>query len=298
MTGFPLGEHIYKKVFDEKNRIDFTCLKSFYSANAFDQFNIKYVYRGIEYYKTETGEFELKENDLLFSNSQSGSAYIENQNGTSSIGLCIHLNKKYLYQVTGIGYENCFAADPENMKTNNQDILQFLEGSEHNTNGVTTNILKKICEATEKEKRIDNRINFEWLLSFAAIIVKERSGDFIAFSKIQSKKNSTKKEILRRLTIAKQFMDDMFLENPSIPEIARISLLSEYHFFRSFKSAFGITPYQYMLNKRLDFAKELIQVKNTPVYIAASSSGFANSFALSKAFYAKYKMRPGWFKKN
>ena len=57
-------------------------------------------------------------------------------------------------------------------------------------------------------------------------------------------------------------MDDSFLQVNEIAEAAAASNLSEFHFYRSFKEAFGITPYQYLLHCRLNFAKELIKKIN------------------------------------
>lgn len=290
------GDCVYKKIFDDHNRIDFTCLSSFYSENVFNHFNVKYVYRGVEYYKTESGEFEVEENNILYSSSQSGSVLVNNKDGTSSIGLCIHLNKDYLSQILNINEANCFQTDPEYTKGWIPDFPLFLEGLDQHKNSLAVKILHNLCESVERGGSFADLVNFDWLLSFARIVVKEKSESFIAFSKIPSKKHSTKKEILKRLTLAKQFIDDVFLENPSIPEIARISLLSEYHFYRSFKSAFGISPYQYLMNKRLDFAKELIQIQNLPIRIAASKSGFSDQFAFSKAFKTKFKVSPSHFK--
>lgn len=290
------GYRVYKKIFDDHNRIDLTCLSSFYSENVFNHFNIKYVYRGVEYYKTESGEFQLREDDILYSNSQSGSALVNNKDGTSSIGLCIHLKKDYLSQILNINEANCFQTDPEHTKGWISEFPYFLEGPDQHKNSHTVRILHNLCESVERGEQFSDLVNFDWLLAFAEMMVKEKSENFIAFSKIPSKKHSTKKEILKRLTLAKQFMDDVFLENPSVPDIARISMLSEYHFYRSFKSAFGISPYQYLMNKRLDFAKELIQIQNLPIRIAASKSGFSDQFAFSKAFKTKFKVSPSHFK--
>jgi AraC-like DNA-binding protein len=292
----PACDRVYKKIFDDHNRIDFTCLNSFYSEKIFNHFNIKYVYRGVEHYKTESGEFDVKEDDILYSSSQTGSVHINNKDKSTSIGLCIHLSKDYLSQLLDINELNCFETDPDDSKGRITDFQFFLEGLDQHKNSHAVKVLHNLCESVERGEPFENLVNFDWLLSFAEIMVKEKSESFNAFSKIPSKKNSTKKEILKRLMLAKQFMDDVFLEHPSIPEIARISLLSEYHFYRSFKSAFGISPYRYLLNKRLEFAKELIQNQNAPIQIAASLSGFSDQFAFSKAFKARFKARPSYFK--
>jgi transcriptional regulator GlxA family with amidase domain len=67
--------------------------------------------------------------------------------------------------------------------------------------------------------------------------------------------------------------------------------MSEFHFFRSFKQAFGITPYRYLLNNRLEFSKSLLQ-KKIPVKEIATSCGFADIFSYSKAFKKTFGTSP------
>jgi AraC-like DNA-binding protein len=89
-------------------------------------------------------------------------------------------------------------------------------------------------------------------------------------------------------------MDEMFLFNPDMAQVARHCALSEFHFFRSFKQAFGITPYRYLLNLRLEHSKKLLE-GNLPVKEIARQCGFADIFTYSKAFKRAYMLSPTAF---
>ena len=115
-----------------------------------------------------------------------------------------------------------------------------------------------------------------------------------ALNGLRSVKSSTRIETLERLMKAKAFMDQQFLENPGIRQVARHCALSEYHFYRSFKQAFGITPYRYMLNRRLEYAKSLLE-KKMPVREIAKHCGFADIFTFSKAFKRVFSIAPTKF---
>src|SRR5690349_15823052 len=69
--------------------------------------------------------------------------------------------------------------------------------------------------------------------------------------RIQCRKEQTKQDIFERLMLALDYIDNNYLNNPPVKTIAKASCLSKSHFFRLFKQAFVISPYQYILNKKL-----------------------------------------------
>jgi AraC family transcriptional regulator len=87
-------------------------------------------------------------------------------------------------------------------------------------------------------------------------------------------------------------MNDSFLQVDEIAEIAGICNLSEFHFYRSFKEAFGITPYQYLLKCRLNLARELMRQRSQSLSSIALSCNFPDLFTFSKAFKRQFGISP------
>jgi AraC-like DNA-binding protein len=114
---------------------------------------------------------------------------------------------------------------------------------------------------------------------------------------IKSVKISTKIETLERLNKARSFIDEFFLQNPTMNEVAKQGNMSSFHFFRSFKQAFGITPYKYLLHKRLEHSKTLLAQK-IPAGEVAKICGFADIFTYSKAFKKTYSIPPSKYHQN
>jgi len=90
-------------------------------------------------------------------------------------------------------------------------------------------------------------------------------------------------------------MDDEFLSIGEISQVANICNMSEFHFFRSFKQAFNSTPYQYILNKRLELAKELLQKGQLSITHVAAYCNFPDVFTFSKAFKRQFNSTPSGF---
>jgi AraC-like DNA-binding protein len=138
-------------------------------------------------------------------------------------------------------------------------------------------------------------INKEWFLDLAEKIVYHSYGNYLALNGIRSVKLETRKELLRRLHTGRQYMDENFLKIDEISEVATISNLSTFHFFRSFRQAFGTTPYQYILNKRLDMAKSMMNDPGTSLSRIASTCNFSDLFTFSKAFKRRFSVSPSQF---
>jgi transcriptional regulator GlxA family with amidase domain len=66
-------------------------------------------------------------------------------------------------------------------------------------------------------------------------------------------------EDLVRLRQARDQMDRDYALPLDVPALARTALMSPGHFSRSFRAAFGETPYSYLMTRRIERAKALLR---------------------------------------
>ncbi|MEU3722574.1 helix-turn-helix transcriptional regulator [Streptomyces sp. NPDC031705] len=66
-------------------------------------------------------------------------------------------------------------------------------------------------------------------------------------------------EDLARLRRARDLMDRAYAEPLDVAALARVALMSEGHFSRSFRAAYGETPYGYLMTRRIERAKALLR---------------------------------------
>ncbi|MBC8172260.1 MAG: helix-turn-helix transcriptional regulator [Chitinophagales bacterium] len=107
---------------------------------------------------------------------------------------------------------------------------------------------------------------------------------------------STQKELYTRISAAKQMMDETDTFQLSIAGLAASVALSEFHFFRTFKQVYGISPYQYQLKKRLACAKEQLLSHGHSVTEIAHTTGFADIHSFSRSFKKSFGLSPVAFK--
>jgi AraC-like DNA-binding protein len=66
-----------------------------------------------------------------------------------------------------------------------------------------------------------------------------------------------------------EFIDQNLSENISLEDLARLAGLSSYHFSRKFKADLGIAPHAYVLSRRIDRAKSLLNNSRLPLKLVA-----------------------------
>ena len=77
-----------------------------------------------------------------------------------------------------------------------------------------------------------------------------------------------------------------------ISELAKMCNISEVYFMRLFLSEFGISATVYIRNKRLDFAKDLLDSGEYSVTDAAFISGFNDTSYFSREFKKRFGIVP------
>ncbi len=97
---------------------------------------------------------------------------------------------------------------------------------------------------------------------------------------------------LERLRPAIDFMDEHYLRNPSLAEIAGQIRLAPNYFHRFFKREAGTTPFKYMENRRLDLARKLLFDRRLNITEVAQRSGYASLYYFSRAFRQRFGCSP------
>lgn len=100
-------------------------------------------------------------------------------------------------------------------------------------------------------------------------------------------------ELLRRLLRAKDRMDAASQEDWPVRRLARVSGVSEAHFARSFKEAFGLPPHRYLLTRRIERARSLLRDTDLPIAEIAFGTGWRSLGTFGRTFRDVTGERPG-----
>lgn len=269
------------------NGLYFSHLRQAEGSGAFRNVSIKYVLEGCEYYRIEGKEYKVEAGNFLLANQRfEGEVYFQSKNPV--LGICIDLHPALLRQaMQAIARKN--QQDPDRILAQEDDDLLVLEQL---YNARHTPLHHKLWEVAQMDQSTAAAISEEWFMELAELIAIQEQTHNQALQAMEMVKRSTQEEIYRRLLQGKTYMDEHFVENPPIAEIARHCFMSEFYFFRCFKQAFGTTPHRYMMNKRLDLAAKLMRQQQVGISQVAIATGFADLSTFSRTFKKYYNMTP------
>jgi len=97
----------------------------------------------------------------------------------------------------------------------------------------------------------------------------------------------------RQLRAVEAFVRGNLAGDLSLSELARAANLSPYHFARSFKLAMGTTPHRYVIQKRVEEARRLLEAQELSVDEVAWRVGFSDRSHLARHFRRLLGAPPG-----
>ena len=84
----------------------------------------------------------------------------------------------------------------------------------------------------------------------------------------------------------------------SVADLAELCGISESYFRRIFTEKIGMTPKEYIINMRMNYAKQLLESKQFSVLDVALASGYTEECHFSREFTRRVGISPGQYKKD
>ena len=97
---------------------------------------------------------------------------------------------------------------------------------------------------------------------------------------------------------AKQYIDENYNKDISLDTISGSIHLSKHHFIRIFKEAIGISPMKYLLDVRLETAKNLLCKTDMSIKEIAAEVGYENPLTFSRVFKNSENISPTDYRKK
>ena len=92
-------------------------------------------------------------------------------------------------------------------------------------------------------------------------------------------------ELNRRLLRARDAMDRAYAEPLNVAAVAAVAHMSEAHFSRSFRAAFGETPHRYLQRRRVERSMFMLRETQRTVTDISLDVGFSSMGTFSRTFH-------------
>lgn len=169
-------------------------------------------------------------------------------NFTESYGLINNENNKKLYEII-------------NLTQGKEPILNYLN-----------------CLINEIElKEYDYEVSCKSLLNLFITQIVRNIPSLLFLEKPQDKLN------LECVTI-KNYIDAHYSENITLDSLSNLSFVNKFHLVHTFTKQIGVSPINYVINKRIDESKNLLATTNYSIRDISLIVGFSNSSYFSQMF--------------
>lgn len=95
----------------------------------------------------------------------------------------------------------------------------------------------------------------------------------------------------------RNFINTNFDKELNLDYLSNKRFTSKFHLIRLFKKYYGVTPKQYMIDKRIEYAKIII-VEGVPISTACYEVGFQTPSSFSTLFKSRVGLSPSEFQKR
>jgi AraC-like DNA-binding protein len=149
--------------------------------------------------------------------------------------------------------------------------------------------LKTLIRSNCSDELLLNEFLYHILLNYYTLYQKDV---LFVEERLKDLQFVTRKEIYRRLSLAREYLYSNFDQKISIHELSKYSCMSATHLIRSFKQAYHTTPHQFLMNIRLKHAEFLLKSTSYPINKIVNTVGLDSPSTFIKLFKTRYKITP------
>lgn len=253
--------------------------------------SLKTMSNGHATYEIEGGRFAVDESGYLILNHQQRYV-IEIDSPTVVESFCLFFPPGW---VEDIAYASRTPADRLLDTPDQATRITFFERLYPHDEQVSP--LVQQIYAQRRAGKLENAYLEEKLRRVLVAMLAQQQQLYQQMAQVPAARATTREELYRRLTRARDFMHASLSQPLSLEAIAGQVYLSPYHFLRSFKQVFGQTPHAYLTQKRLERAQFLLTRTEQPITEICFAVGFESLGSFSSLFQRQVGMSPRAYRK-
>jgi AraC family transcriptional regulator len=250
--------------------------------------SLKCAFNGDEFFKVNQCEFAVNDSRYLILNHGSHySSYIDSDTKVESFS--INFTPSMVLDMAS----SILESDTFNLESYGFHRKELLFGEQlYVFDSGISSFLTKFRNFIKGPKKDAEVIEYLYWLLLERLVdsQKQLMNDIRSIPKIRL---STKVELYKRLTRAKDYLDSCYNRDISLEELARLSYMNNTYFLRQFRNYYQITPRQYLIKRRMESARIYLETNKTiSITEICSMVGYSDLSSFSKLFKQYYTLSP------
>ena len=140
-------------------------------------------------------------------------------------------------------------------------------------------------------KTPDSEIMCKNMMENLVILLSRQANFTVTLAPIQKKST-------RLCITVRQYIDNRFKENISLEMLAELTHVSKYHMVHVFTEEYGISPINYLIQKRIEEGKKLLQTTDYSLALIGRTLGFSSPSYFSQVFKKHSDITPLEYRKK
>lgn len=278
IRGFNIEE--YNKQFTEGNIVIHAHSKEIFYPEHWGGLSVKCAFNGKEFYKSSNSLCAVDDDHyLIFNEGKYYSSWIDAEANVESFTLNIAPSFASSFFQSVTASHTSMLDDPFMIKNSG---IRFSEKLYPHNNEVTPVLLSIKNYITDFDSNKEKIAECFYLL--IEQLYQHQFKTNLEIKSVDKLKLSTQVEIFERLTRAKDLIYSDYSSNLSLLDIANSACMNQFYFLRQFKKLFKITPHQFLTQRRMQVASEMLRKNDKGVTEICTDVGFSDIASFSKLF--------------
>lgn len=251
-------------------------------------FSVKCAFNGEEIYQLQNRVYSVNEKKfLLLNEGQNYSSYILSETPVESFTL--NFTPGFIGEVKDAAILSVKKNLDHDAVSQNGETA-FVEKLYLHNNAISPLIMRIKCLTNNFNENKERIMELYYQLMHKIFqLDKEVSNEI---NSVKACKNSTRRELYKRLHYAKDYIDSCYTSEITLHQLSQVTLMNSAYFLRQFKKHFGTTPYQYLMQKRMCAALDMIHKTEMPVVDVCNAVGYEDVSSFAKLFKKYHGISP------
>lgn len=256
----------------------------------------KSTIRGNEYYHVNNNKYAVTANNYLIINDGNYySTVIDSETDVESF--TINFSASFMKEALALFHEKDESLLQNFDNSSSTYKLEFIEQL-YLHDDIVSPIIQELYRLSQETIFDNQKIEEFYFILIDRLLIK-RKRVLGEINKVNKVKESTKLELYKRLNKAKDYIDSFFMEDITLKDLSQICLLNQAYLLRQFKNYFNQTPRQYIIKKRMEKARLILEVDSSiPISEACLQVGYNDPSSFSKLFKHFFRLSPEKFQQK